>query len=115
MKKKMRRILAAATSAAMVMGALPGSMTALAADDTVAYLTFADSAWTTQYWYDGNEYEGVTATTAQVDGYGQYTVALEFETAAADITFFDVEIANGEAAYPDSFMTIDSVKINGEE
>ncbi|MCD7766382.1 MAG: hypothetical protein LUH53_07715 [Lachnospiraceae bacterium] len=116
MKKSMKRLLAMATSGAMILsGAIPGGMTALAADDTVAYLTFADSAWTTQYWYDGNEYEGVTATTAVVDGYGQYTVGLEFAAAAADITFFDVEIANGEAAYPDSFMTIDSVVINGEE
>lgn len=90
-----------------------------AESETTAYLTFADSSWSdAQYWYDGNNY-AVKATTASVTGNGQYKVALDFSDTeagkATDIQFLNVEIANGEAAYPNSFITIDSLKINGLE
>lgn len=90
-----------------------------AAGKTTAYLTFSDSAWgDAQYWNNGNE-KGVKATNVDVDDYGQYTVALDFselpDGKAADIAFLDVEIVGGEIRYPNCFMKIDSVNINGEE
>ncbi|MFA5290313.1 MAG: hypothetical protein WC351_04655, partial [Candidatus Izemoplasmatales bacterium] len=76
-----------------------------------AYLQFADGDWSdAQAWYDA-------ATAIDVDGYGQYTVSLDFtDTAngyANGIAFFDVEVSNGEIFYPKSALSIDSVVING--
>lgn len=122
MKKNLKRVLSLAFAGALAATAIVpsiGTTTVKAAGDTIAYLTFADNAWgDAQYWNDGGDW-AVEATTVDVTGYGQYTVGLDFSGTeagkAADIAFLDVEIANGEEAYPDSYMTIDSVKINGEE
>lgn len=122
MKKNLKKVLSLAFAGALTATAiLPmfGTTTVKAAGDTMAYLTFADNAWgDAQYWNDGGDWV-VEASTAEVTGYGQYTVALDFSGTeagkAADMAFLDVEISNGEEAYPNSFMTIDSVKINGEE
>ncbi len=120
MKKQFKKGLSVFCAALMVLGGIQvAGKEAKAEGDTVAYLSFADSAWgDAQYWNDGNDY-AVKAKTADVTGDGTYTVSLDFSGTeagkAADIAFLDVEIANGEAAYPDSFMTIDSVKINGKE
>lgn len=83
---------------------------------SIAYLSIADNAWATQYWYDGNEYPNVVANNVEVNGYGQYTTSLDFTAAGGlkDVVFFDVEVKNGEINYPYSYMQIDSVKINGE-
>ena len=122
MKKRFKKVVSVFCASLMTVGLIGGAQIApkeaKAEGDTVAYLSFADSSWgDAQYWYDGNDYK-VEATTQDVDGEGQYTVALDFtkldDGKAADIQFLDVEIANGEAAYPDSFMTIDEIKINGE-
>lgn len=122
MKKNLKKVLSLAFAGALAATAVVptvGTTTVKAAGDTIAYLTFADNAWgDAQYWNDGGDWV-VEATTADVTGYGQYTVGLDFSGTeagkAADMAFLDVEIANGEEAYPDSYMTIDSVKINGEE
>ncbi len=120
MKKQFKKGLSVFCAALMVLGGIQVAGKEVKAEgDTVAYLSFADSGWgDAQYWNDDNEY-AVKATTADVTGDGTYTVALDFSGTeagkAADIAFLDVEIANGEAAYPDSFMTIDSVKINGKD
>jgi hypothetical protein len=119
MKKQIKKGLALLGAAAMSLGLISvPQLDVHAESDTVAYISFADSSWTNQYWYDGNEY-AVQATTAEVTDYGQYTVSLDFSGVdggmAADVAFFDVEIAGGEAAFPDSYMQIDSVKVNGEE
>ncbi|MDD4184520.1 MAG: hypothetical protein PHI01_03830 [Candidatus Izemoplasmatales bacterium] len=78
-----------------------------------AYLQFADNDWgEAQAWYDG-----FAESNVEVDGYGQYTLSLDFTGTtngyANGIAFFDVEISNGEIFYPKSAMTIDSVVING--
>lgn len=90
----------------------------LPAEGTTAYLSFADNSWAVQYWFDGNEYP-VTANNATVTGYGQYTAGLDFTTtdlgAAPDVAFMDVEVDNGEKYFPNATMTIDSIKVNGEE
>lgn len=82
--------------------------------DPIAYLQIGSGGWATQYWYDGASYDGVTATNILVEDYGQYTVALEFDTPFNGVEFFDVEILNGESEFPRSFMQIDEVKINNE-
>ena len=78
-----------------------------------AYLQFADNDWgDAQAWYDAT-----AETNVAVDGYGQYTVGLDFTNTANGyangIAFFDVEISNGEVLYPKNAMVIDSVVING--
>lgn len=121
MKKTMKKLLASLFAVALVVTGLnlpANTMTANAEGETMAYLTFADSSWSVQWWNDGNSYDPVVSNQAEVTGYGTYTVSLDFsavEGGAPDITFMDVEISNGEAAFPNSYMTIDSVKINGED
>ena len=60
-----------------------------------AYIMFADSAWAAQYWLDGNEYAGVTATNATITGAGDYTVGLSFETPASGVAFAALGIKKG--------------------
>lgn len=118
MKKTMKKVFASVLALALAVSTFSlMKLNASAEGETVAYLSFADNAWAVQYWNDGNDYSPVVATTAEVTGNGTYTVGLDFTEAggAPDIAFFDVEISNGEAAFPNSYMTIDSVKINGEE
>ncbi len=83
---------------------------------STAYIAVADTSWSTQFWYDGNDYSPIVANTVEVTGYGQYTVSLDFNGVGElpDVVFMDVEIKNGEINYPYNFMQIDSVKINGE-
>lgn len=84
-----------------------------------AYLQFADTDWEdAQFWMDGNDYLGVEATIPSVNKLNEeYTTKLDFTNTskgyADGIAFFDVEVLNGEVFYPNSFMDISSVKING--
>ena len=79
----------------------------------MAYLMYADSAWANQYWYDGNEYP-VTATLASIEGYGDYTVSLEFEAEAQGLAFAAVGVVNGEKTYPGAYLKINDIRVNGE-
>ncbi len=79
-----------------------------------AYLMFADSAWANQYWYDGNEYP-VTAKNAVIDGFGDYTVGLEFNEEAQGLAFSAIGIVNGEKTYPGAYLKINAIRVNGEE
>ena len=79
-----------------------------------AYIMYADSAWAVQYWLDGNEYAGVTATNATVEGPGTYTVGLSFETPAAGVAFAALGIKTGEKTFPGYLINIKEVKVNGE-
>ena len=80
-----------------------------------AYLMFADAGWTEnhQYW-GGDAAEGITATTAVVDGQGTYTVGLEFAEPAEGLAFTAVGIANGEKTFNGYFIDITDIKVNGE-
>ncbi|MBQ8281395.1 MAG: hypothetical protein IJZ25_03225 [Lachnospiraceae bacterium] len=123
--KKMKKAFAIVLATALM---IPSTGIVAGADETAttAYISFADSAWAVQSWNGGTKdtTEGVVNTNAEVTGYGQYTVSVDVSGAkdadgnaltATDLAFMDVEIANGEAAYPNSYMTIDSVKVNGTE
>ena len=63
-----------------------------------AYIMYADSAWAAQYW--GTPAEGVTATEAEITGFGDYTVGLEFATEAQGLAFAALGLKKGEITYP---------------
>ena len=79
-----------------------------------AYIMFADSSWANCFWMDGNEYP-VTAKTAQIDGFGDYTVGLEFNEEAQGLAFTALGIVNGEKTYPGAYIRINAIRVNGEE
>lgn len=92
--------------------------------DTVAYINIAADDWSVELWPENhfdaeNNPTDVIATTAVVDGYGQYTVKADFSKTEngfiSDVNFLDIEISNGEKVYPNSYMNIDSFKVNGAE
>ncbi|MCL2254649.1 MAG: hypothetical protein FWC09_09420 [Lachnospiraceae bacterium] len=85
----------------------------LSVPQTDADIIFAAADWGVQFW--GGEEDGVTATVADVTGYGTYTVGLDFANPAAGMAFFAVRINNGQFVFPNSYMQIDSVVINGDE
>ncbi len=119
MKKVFKKLFVSLMMMALVLSTMTVPSVEVKADgETTAYLSFADSEWKVQYWFDGNDYAPIKATNATVNGFGQYTVALDFTGVeggvAPNIEFFDVEVKDGETLYPNSYMTIDSVKINGE-
>jgi len=80
----------------------------------VAYIMYADAAWANQFWYDGNDYP-VTATTALINGFGDYTVGLEFNEEAQGLAFAALGIANGEKTYPGAYLKINAIRVNGEK
>lgn len=92
---------------------------------TTAYLAYADGAWgDAQYWGEDAEtlattnYANVKVQTAEVTGFGQYTVGLDFTgTANAKATgaaaFTSVMVKNLEQIAPGACLTIDEVVING--
>jgi hypothetical protein len=115
MMKTMKKLL----TVLLTLTLLVATMTIASADgEGTAYISFASSDWAVQYWFDGNDYAPVVANNKAVTGPGQYTVSLDLSGVdgggANGIAFFDVEIAGGESLYPDNFMRIDSVKINGQ-
>ncbi len=79
-----------------------------------AYIMFADNNWTAQYWLDGAEHAGVTATNATIDGPGAYTVGLEFAEPTTGVAFSALGIKNGEKSFGGYFIDIKEIKINGE-
>ncbi len=117
--KNSRRLFVLLLAFAVILNTMTFlAVPSLADGETTAYLSFADTEWAAQYWFDGKDYSPVVANNKVVTGYGQYTVSLDFTGVTAGfakgIAFMDVEISGGETAYPNSFMTIDSLKINGE-
>ena len=79
-----------------------------------AYIMFADSSWANCFWMDGNEYP-VQAATAVIDGFGDYTVGLEFNEPAQGLAFTALGIVNGEKTYPGAYIKINAIRVNGEE
>ncbi len=78
-----------------------------------AYIMFADDAWTVQYWMDGNDYAGVTANNATIEGAGTYTVGLTFDAPTTGTAFAALGIKNGEKTFGGYFIDIKEVKIDG--
>ena len=82
-----------------------------------AYIMFADTNWTVQYW-GNDDGSGVVANNAVVEGEGTYTVSLDFTGtalgAASGTAFAAVGIMKGEENFPGWFINIKEVKVNGE-
>ncbi|NLO37996.1 MAG: hypothetical protein GX115_00700 [Ruminiclostridium sp.] len=82
-----------------------------------AFLMFADSSWTYQYWNDGAE-SAVEAKKVTVKGPGEYTVGLDFtktaDKKASGIAFAAVGISKGEKKFPNYCITIKNIKVNGK-
>ncbi|MBQ3668629.1 MAG: hypothetical protein II920_05325, partial [Clostridia bacterium] len=79
-----------------------------------AFIMYADAAWANQYW-GGEAPEGITASNAVIDGYGDYTVSLDFASAAEGLAFAAVGIQNGEKTYPKATIEITAIRVNGTE
>lgn len=78
-----------------------------------AYIMYADDTWNTQYWLDGNDYPGVTASNAEVTGPGTYTVSLGFDHAVPDTAFCSIAITNGENLFHGHFIEVSDIRVNG--
>ena len=115
--KSMTKLLALVLALMMVLGLAPVAVAEEAAAPT-AYLMYADSSWTAQWWHDGNDYGGVKATEVVVTGEGDYTVGLDFTGieggAAAGLAFAAVGISDGEKAFPGYDIRVNEVRVNGE-
>lgn len=119
--KTFKRILSGLMAFLMVFGlvaAAPAKEAKAENETLAAYLAYADSSWTYQYWGEAESANGVKFTNAEITDWGQYTVGLDF-TATADgsakgLAFAGLMITNGEIARPGAIITVDEVKINGE-
>lgn len=94
---------------------------------TTAYLAYADGAWgDAQYWGEDAEtlatkpYANVKVQTAEVTGFGQYTVGLDFTgtangKAAGAAAFTSLMVKDLEQIAPGACLTVNKVEINGAE
>ncbi len=116
MKRSLKAVLTLIMAVAMLLSMVPSA--AFAGADKTAYIMYADSAWTYQYWSDPVD-TGVQATDVTITGPGQYTVGLDFtgtaDGAAAGLAFTAIGIKNGEKDFPGYSIEINSIKINGED
>ena len=112
------RLLALAMTLFMVMGLAPAMAEEAAAQTApMAYLMFANADWSVQYW-GSDDGSGVVATTVELAGPGSYTVGLDFTGTAAGMSnglaFSALGIKGGEAAFPNYFIKINAIRVNGE-
>lgn len=112
-----RKLISLLTALVVLICMVPVSVYA-ATDSEEAYLMYADSSWTYQYW-GSDPGNGVKATTAKIKGSGDYKVGLDFsgtaDKAASGIAFTAIGIKTGEFTYPNATIEVKSIKINGEE
>ena len=81
-----------------------------------AYIMYANADWSKQNWGITDSEDGlVKVTTAKITGAGNYTVGLEFAEPADGLAFTALGIQHGEITYPDYFITINEIRINGEK
>src|SRR5690625_1003077 len=81
-----------------------------------AYIAFAANDWEIQYWGEDDN-ETVVATNQTVSALGEYTVKIDVSEAAdiESLEFMALMISNGETLFPNNYMNITSVKVDGEE
>ena len=94
---------------------------------TTAYLAYAGGAWgDAQYWGEDaatlaeKPYANVKVQTAEVTGFGQYTVGLDFTgtangKAAGAAAFTSLMVKDLEQIAPGACLTVNKVEINGKE
>ena len=84
------------------------------ANETFAYLRFANSDWSVAA-MDGEDTDSVTVTNPVITGEGTYTATLEFADPVDSIAFFNIEIKDGPVHFPGAYMNIDSIKFDDNE
>ncbi len=110
--KTMNKVIALLMALCMMLGMVP-AVAEEAAAGPEAHIMFANTDWSAQYWYDGNDYAGVTAKNVVVTGEGDYTVGLEFENESAGVAFMALGLADGEKLFPNYKFRINEIRVNG--
>lgn len=107
--KKFRKLLAAVLSLGMILSVQPVSAaqdTSALADGT-AYLNINNADW--------SEFDAEW-TNAEITGDGSYTVGMVAKEGQSLVQFNALEVVNGESVLGTGcVLTVDSIKINGEE
>ena len=81
-----------------------------------AYIMYADAGWTEDHCYWGGDAPaGVNPENALIDGFGDYSVKLSFDTPAEGLAFSALGIVLGEKTYPGAYLKINKMTVNGEE
>lgn len=99
-----------------------------------AYLAIVDGKWQTQYWGKNDDPEtamlSYDAGVVPITGNGDYTVSVtadtkgfryittgdpEGECTPEGLSFMSVMISDGEKLFPESVITVNSVKVDGKE
>ena len=89
---------------------------AITAAKSNAYIAYANADWSVQNWGTADSEDGkVTVTPAAVNGAGDYTVGLEFAEPAQGLAFTGLMIDNGELLFPNWYLTIKEIRVNGEK
>lgn len=90
--------------------------TVLATPVDHAYIMYADEAWSLQNWGIADSEDGkVKVTAAEIRGAGTYKVGLEFAEPAKGLAFTALGIQRGEITFPNYYITINSITVNGEK
>ena len=114
MSNRITKLVALLMALIMALGMVPAVAEEAAAEAATAYIMYANADWSTQYWYDGNEYAGVTPATVDVTAEGDYTVGLTFENASNGLAFMALGLKNGETMFPKHYLKINAIRVNGE-
>lgn len=107
--KKFKKLLAAMFAFALVFTALPvqAAQDASALPDGTAYLNINNADW--------SDFEAEW-TNAEITGDGTYTVGMVAKEGQSLVQFNALEVVNGESVLGTGcVLTVDSIKINGEE
>lgn len=103
---------------------------AVVAESGDAYLAIVDEQWWIQYWGENDKPLTYDAGVCHIDGNGDYTVSVtadtngfRFDTTGdatdqyipAGLSFAAVIIKDGETETPNAIITINSVKVDGNE
>ena len=114
MSNRMNKLVALLMALVMVLGLVPAVAEEAAPEAATAYIMYANADWSAQYWLDGNEYAGVTPANVEVTAEGDYTVGLTFENASNGLAFMALGLKNGENLFPNHFLKINAIRVNGE-
>ena len=113
MKKTLAIILCLALAVSL-LGILPAA--AEEAAPVEAYIMYANSDWSIQYWNNGDETK-VAAMNPVITGEGSYTASLDFTAAAedgVDTAFTALGVKGAIEAFPKMCLNITAIRINGE-
>ena len=113
----MKKILSVILSLAMLLGIVPAMADDAAPVKAEAYIMYANSDWSIQYWNNDGEETAVVPANAEITGDGAYTVGLDFTKAApdgVDVAFTALGVKGAIEAFPGLTLNITAIRINGE-